>query len=67
MNIDILKKQSEIVQSKTYKELKNIQLEMILGLANSNIDPVELKGMLKLIAKTDSWQEDYNKELKKMK
>ena len=60
-----LKLFKEAVESAEYQLIRERQIEMIIGLANSNIEPIELKGMLKLIAKTDTWQGDYDKELKK--
>lgn len=60
-----LKLFKEAVESAEYQLIRERQIEMIIGLANSNIEPLELKGMLKLIAKTDTWQGDYDKELKK--
>lgn len=60
-----LKLFKEAVESAEYQLIRERQVEMIIGLANSNIEPLELKGMLKLIAKTDTWQGDYDKELKK--
>ncbi len=64
--IEILKHKNQIVKSENYKSLRNYQINMILGLANSQIEPLELKGMLKLISKTDSWESEYEKQLKKL-
>ena len=55
----------ELVTTDVYKKIKNQQLEVILGLAKVNYEPLELRGMLKLIAKTDDWKEDFIKIRKK--
>ena len=64
-DIQMLKLFKEAVDSAEYQLIRERQVEMIIGLAQSNIDPVELKGMMKLIAKTDTWRDEYDKELKK--
>lgn len=58
----ILKEKAEAVKSAGYQTVKKYQLDKILNLASSNIDPLELKGMLKLIASTNTWINDYEKE-----
>jgi len=63
--MQMLKLFKEAVDSAEYQLIRERQVEMIIGLAQSNIDPVELKGMMKLIAKTDTWRDEYDKELKK--
>jgi len=64
-DMQMLKLFKEAVDSAEYQLIRERQVEMIIGLAQSNIDPVELKGMMKLIAKTDTWRDEYDKELKK--
>lgn len=61
-----LKLQAKLSGSNDYQTLKNLQLNMILSLANSNIEPLELKGMLKLLAKTDNWKSEYEKAEREM-
>lgn len=39
--------------------IKSYQLENIVKLANSDINPLILQGMLKLIADTDKWKSDF--------
>lgn len=56
-----LKLQNKLCSSSDYQTLRDLQLKMILELANSNIEPLELKGMLKLLAKTDNWKIEYEK------
>lgn len=55
----------EIVTSDIYAQIKKNQLEMIIDLAKNNYEPLEIRGMLKLIGKTDSWKEDFVKLNKK--
>lgn len=42
--------------------IKSYQLENIVKLANSDINPLILQGMLKLIADTDKWKSDFFNE-----
>lgn len=62
MNRDILVERFDLVGSPTYKRIKELQLENILKLANSDIEPLVLKGMLKTIADTDKWETEFKKE-----
>lgn len=57
----------ELVSSTVYKKIKEFQLEMIIGLAKSDGDEKEIKGMLKLIGKTDDWKRDFIKIKEKRK
>lgn len=63
--LDILKEKAELVSGMEYRKIKDYQIEKIITLAISNIEPLELKGMLKLIAYTDSFKQEYEKKLKK--
>ena len=65
--LNYLEHKSILVQTKEYQEIRQLQIEKIISLANSQIDPVEIKGMLKLINHTDSWQDDFQKAIKKIK
>ena len=62
MNRDILVEKFDLVCSPAYKRIKELQLENILKLANSDIEPLVLKGMLKTIADTDKWETEFKKE-----
>lgn len=62
MNRDILVEKFELVCSPIYKRIRELQLENILKLANSDIEPLVLKGMLKTIADTDKWDSEFKKE-----
>ena len=37
------------------------QLEMIVGFARNNVEGNDIRAMLKLIAKTDEWEQDFKK------
>lgn len=50
-----------LVCSEQYKKIRERQINMILGYARADYDEKELKGMLKLIAKTDEWKDDFIK------
>ena len=67
MNRDILVEKLNLVGSPTYKRIKELQIENILKLANSDIEPLVLKGMLKNIADTDKWENEFLTEQKKLK
>lgn len=55
----LLEKKYQIASSEEYKELKRLQLEEILNLSLTGIDPMLLKGMLIGIKNTDSWVRDF--------
>lgn len=63
--LEILKEKAELISGCDYQKIKNYQIEKIITLATSNIEPLELKGMLKLIAYTDNFKQEYEKKLKK--
>lgn len=65
--LEELKKFKAAVASAEYQLIRNRQIEMIIGLANSNIEPLKLQGMLQLIAKTDTWQTEYDNKLKNLR
>ena len=64
---DILVEKFNLVGSVEYQKIKKYQLENILKLANSDIEPLVLKGMLKTIADTDKWENEFWTEKKKLK
>jgi hypothetical protein len=59
MDTDLIVEKYELVKSKEYQRIRQLQLELILQ--NRNIEPLELRGMLKLIAKTDEWENEFLK------
>lgn len=56
--LKILKEKADLVQSDIYKKIRNYQIEKIITLTST--DPLEVRGMMKLIKHTDSWLEEYN-------
>lgn len=62
---DLLIEKRNIIISPTYKRLRDLQLQYILNLSNNSIDPLLVKGMLKLINDTDKWQDEYTREKSK--
>lgn len=66
-DILILKEKSELSESVHWSQIKKYMTEKITNLSTSNIDPIELKGLLKFIAIVDSWTFDYRKEMNKLK
>ena len=53
----------DLANSDVYELIKEQQIEMLLEFSCTNIEPLELKGMAKLIAKTGNWKKDYDKKL----
>lgn len=51
---------SELVKTDIWKEIRKEQLEMIVDFSR-NYEGNEIKAMLRLIAKTDEWEEDFTK------
>ena len=62
MNKDIIAQKYDLITSDNYSMIKSYQLENIVKLANSDINPIILQGMLKLIADTDKWKSDFFNE-----
>ncbi|MBR1620283.1 hypothetical protein IJ674_10390 [bacterium] len=62
MNKDILIEKYDLVMSEEYSKTRSYQLENIVRLANSDINPLILQGMLKVIADTDKWKADFESE-----
>lgn len=58
-NLELLIEKNNIVNSLLYKRLRDLQLKYILDLSNHSIDPLLIKGMLKLINDTDKWADEY--------
>ena len=65
MNKDIIAKKYDLITPEDYSMIKSFQLENIVKLANSDINPLILQGMLKLIADTDKWKSDFFNERKR--
>lgn len=59
MNKDILTEKNDLISTEDYFKIKSYQLENILKLSNSEINPLILQGMLKVIADTDKWKSDF--------
>lgn len=59
MNKDILMEKNDLISTEDYSKIKSYQLENILKLSNSEINPLILQGMLKVIADTDKWKSDF--------
>jgi hypothetical protein len=59
MNKDILTEKNDLISTEDYSKIKSYQLENILKLSNSEINPLILQGMLKVIADTDKWKSDF--------
>lgn len=51
----------DLVATETYKKIRENQLNMIVDFSKSNCEPLELRGMLRLIGKTDDWRDDFIK------
>lgn len=60
-----LKRKYDLVNTDTYKAIRELALEKIISLSASGVDEKELKGMVRLINFTDSFKTDYLKEMEK--
>jgi len=56
---ELAKFKASLISGGTYKDIRDLQLKKILELSKSDIEPLELKGMLKLIASTDNWAKEF--------
>lgn len=63
--LEILKEKAELVSGNDYQKIRNYQIDKVIALSTSNIEPLELKGMLKLISYTDNFKQEYEKKVKK--
>ena len=63
--LDIYKEKAELAKSSQFLRIRQFQMEEILSVSNANIDPAEIRGMLKLIKRTDDWVRDYETMLKR--
>lgn len=61
-NLDELQLKYELVTSSQWLEMREIMLNRILELANTEINPLVIQGMLKVISDTDKWKDEFNRE-----
>ena len=66
MNKNILIEKYDLVMSEEYSKTRSYQLDNIVRLSNTDINPLILQGMLKVIADTDKWKADFENERKKV-
>ena len=62
MNKNILIEKYDLVMSEEYSKTRSYQLNNIVRLSNTDINPLILQGMLKVIADTDKWKADFENE-----
>ena len=60
-DFNLIRDRSDIVSSEIYRELRKHQLNTIVDKAKNNYEPLEIRGMLKLIALSDEWKDDFLK------
>jgi hypothetical protein len=56
---DILIEKNNLVNSDEWKRIRDLQLDRIVTLSTGNTDPLIIVGMLRSIANTDKWREDF--------
>jgi len=66
-DLKIIADKYNLICSDEYQAVRKLQLEHILSLVNSSIEPLVIKGMLKTIADTDKWKAEFLAEKKKEK
>lgn len=49
----------ELVTSDVWPRVRTLMLNHVVSLANSSVDPLIIQGMLKNIADTDRWEQDF--------
>ena len=66
-NLDELQLKYELVTSSQWLDMREFMLNRILELANTEINPLVIQGMLKVISDTDKWKDEFNREKLKFK
>ena len=61
-NLDELQLKYELVTSSQWLDMREFMLNRILELANAEINPLVIQGMLKVISDTDKWKDEFNRE-----
>ena len=61
-NLDELQLKYELVTSHQWLDMREFMLNRILELANTEINPLVIQGMLKVISDTDKWKDEFNRE-----
>lgn len=61
-NLDELQLKYELVTSSQWLDMREFMLNRILELANTEINPLVIQGMLKVISDTDKWKDEFNRE-----
>ena len=61
-NLDELQLKHELVTSSQWLDMREFMLNRILELANTEINPLVIQGMLKVISDTDKWKDEFNRE-----
>lgn len=64
-DLDLLTEKNNLINTPVYKRIRELQLNNIVELANSQTDPLIIKGMLKNIYDTDKWENEFKLEKKK--
>lgn len=57
---DILIEKNNLVNSAEWQRIRKLQLDRIVNLSTGNTDPLIIVGMLRNIANTDKWSEEFN-------
>jgi hypothetical protein len=65
LNQEELTKRYQLATSQQYKDLKQEWFKMITKFSSSTSEPILLQGMLWLINRTDEWENDYLKVVKR--
>ena len=61
-NLDELQLKYELVTSSQWLDMREFMLNRILELVNTEINPLVIQGMLKVISDTDKWKDEFNRE-----
>jgi hypothetical protein len=62
-----LEQKAYLEKSEDCIAFKKILLNMVLDYSKSDIEPSELKGMVRLLANTRGWEKQYDKKINELK
>ena len=58
---------ARLAESRDCQVFKEILLDMVFDYSKGNLDPAELKGMVRLLANTRDWDKEFEKKLRQAK
>jgi len=65
--LELLRLKANLAQNADCKAFKEILLNMIFDYSLGDIEPAELKGMVRLLARTRDWDKQLDQKIKNIK